>query len=218
MIAYKFRSSANIQFALDILLNQRLYCAPWKELNDPMEGVFAFSYPSGRDADAQQLSADIGLAKADYRVCSLSANFQSHLLWAHYAGGFDGVAIEVELPDDDSNIRSIEYRGVFATVNLAARGDPDAHARRILFSKYDEWEYEEEIRILNRGPYYNLPNRPRRVIAGSRTNAALFDTLHLVCERLGIDFAKVGIGDEGIDADFVAPLDRARFRPRRRRA
>lgn len=40
MKLYKFRSLDNIEFTFDILLNERLYCANYKDLNDPFEGIF----------------------------------------------------------------------------------------------------------------------------------------------------------------------------------
>jgi hypothetical protein len=65
--------------------------------------------------------------------------------------------------------------------------------------------------------WYELERPIRRVIAGQRMNQALFKTLALVCERENIEFCKVGIGDEGIDADRVRPSDLERLRRRARR-
>jgi hypothetical protein len=213
MRAYKFRSSTNIEFALDILLNRRLFCSDWRELNDPMEGMFVYS-THGRESHAQRVVKGIGSAKSRYKVCSLSRDFQSHLLWAHYANGFDGLAIEVDLPDDNQDIRQVEYRGVFAFLDMDQVVDEDDAARRILYSKYNEWSYEEEVRILSSENYYQLERPIRRVIAGPRMNQALFQTIHMVCDKEGIEFTKVGIGDDGIDADFVPPADLQRRRRR----
>lgn len=216
MRAYKFRSSSKIEFALDILINNRLHCADWRALNDPMEGLFVYA-TNGEESWAQRAVKGIGDAKSRYRVCSLSRDFQSHLLWAHYAGGFDGLAIEVDLPDDDPRVREVQYRGVFAFLDADDLQDEQEAARTILFSKNDEWRYEQEIRILSDEPYYNLELPIRRVIAGHRMNQALFQTLHMVCERQDIEFTKIGIGDEGIDADPVRPLDLDRERRGMRR-
>ena len=41
MKLYKFRSFENIEFTLDIIMNERLYCAQHKSLNDPFEGLFS---------------------------------------------------------------------------------------------------------------------------------------------------------------------------------
>jgi hypothetical protein len=205
MRAYKFRSAAQIEFALDILINNRLRCSDWRTLNDPMEGMYVYAYAPGGERRAERIADAIGSAKSQYKVCSLSRTFQPHLLWSHYAGGFSGLAIEVELPPAP-NIQRVRYRGVFEFLDMDAVRDQDEAARRILFSKYKEWRYEEEVRILSPGEWYHLDRKPLRVIVGHRMNLALQSTLALVCERMGIDFRRVGIGDEGLDADSVGDL------------
>lgn len=212
MLAYKFRSASQIEFVFDILLNRRLYCADWRKLNDPMEGMFVSSHRGEDRPYAQQVVMGIRDAKGRYKIASLAGTFDSHLLWAHYAGGFDGVAIEVELPDDDPMVRCIDYRGVFAFVGMDRIQDEDQAARTILFSKYQEWNYEREVRILHDQEFYKLARPIRRVIAGHRMGSAMFDALHLICDKLGIEMRRVGIGDEGIDADGVPPPRLKRLR------
>jgi hypothetical protein len=92
MLAFKFRSSTQIARALDIIFEERLHCADWSTFNDPREGFFEYA-----PAYAQKLQA-IRSAKTRYRICCLSKSIGSRLLWAHHASGFDGLAIEVELP------------------------------------------------------------------------------------------------------------------------
>ena len=206
MKAYKFRSSSQIAFAFDIIINSRLYCANWKECNDPTEGLFFYQHSLTSDIDViNKRVNDIEMAKNKYKICSLSLTFDSFLLWAHYAGGFDGVAIEVELPDDDPNIRKVESRGIFDFVDMAKFTEEDDVARRLLFSKHIDWSYEKEIRILNESEWYKLKFPITRVIAGARMGKALFEVLNIVCTSKNITLNKVGIGDEGIDADYVTP-------------
>jgi hypothetical protein len=143
--------------------------------------------------------------KKKLRVCSLSETFDCHLLWSHYASGFSGMAIEVELPDDGSAVRRINYRGVFASLSIEGKFDPVLAAEEVLSSKYSEWSYEKEIRVLHRDYYFELAAPVKRVIAGHRMERALFDALNLICHQKGIEFCQTGIGDEGIDADFVKP-------------
>lgn len=40
MILYKYRSLTNLEHVFDIILNQRLHCSTYPELNDPFEGIF----------------------------------------------------------------------------------------------------------------------------------------------------------------------------------
>ncbi len=206
MRAFKFRSARRLDHIFDILQNRRLYCADWTTLNDPMEGIFAYSAPNHLAGDASAFAADIRDKLRGWRICSLSGTFDSHLLWSHYANGFDGVTIEVELPDDDQDIQQVEYRGVFGGYAYQPGLGLDEIARSIIFSKNQEWSYEREIRIRSTEACYLLEIPIRRVIAGHRLQQALFDTIQMVCEGLGIEFCRVGIGDEGIDADFVVPL------------
>lgn len=208
MKAYKFRSAAQIGFAFDIIINRRLYCADWRNLNDPMEGVFVYSTNSGNEPDVSRRVKGITHAKRQYKVCSLSGTFDSHMLWSHYAGGFDGVAIEIELPDSSNYIKPVDYQGVYTYIDINENTSEEAAAKQILFSKYKEWAYEEEIRILNDSEWYKIEKPVSRVIAGHRMPKALFEVLNITCTSLGIQFNRVRIGDEGLDADQVEPPER----------
>ena len=41
---YKYRSLENWKLALEIVVNKRLYAAPFHALNDPMEGRYFYFY------------------------------------------------------------------------------------------------------------------------------------------------------------------------------
>ena len=205
MKAYKFKAAEQIPHAFDIIFNSRLYCADWSNLNAPMEGMFAYSHKSADEEDLKRTIASIIREKKRLRVCSLSETFDCHLLWSHYASGFSGLAIEVELPENSPAIRKVTYRGVFAGVDLHGHIDEQRTAEEILSSKYSEWAYEREIRVLDRETYFPLAKPVRHVIAGHRMEPALFDALNFICRQKGIRFSRTGIGDLGIDADSVEP-------------
>lgn len=111
VIAYKFRSSSQIPFALDIIFERRLYCSDWWSLNDIVEGTPVISCPRGRQQQFLAHAEAVQKHMEGLRVCSLSLTFNSHLLWAHYASSWDGLALEVELPDRSKNIHTVEYGG-----------------------------------------------------------------------------------------------------------
>ena len=183
MLAYKFRSPSQIEFTLDILFNDRLYCADWSTLNEPMEGEFIYSHKSTDETDYSTKLDQIRIEKKKIYICSLSKTYDSHLLWAHYADGFSGMAIEVELPDNSKEITSVEYGGVFSYVDITADFLPSDKARHILSSKYEDWSYEKELRILHDSHQYKLPTPVRRIIVGHRMNPSLFEALRIICEK-----------------------------------
>jgi len=40
MKIYKYKSLSNLWHVMDVLVHNRLYCAHWSELNDPLEGRY----------------------------------------------------------------------------------------------------------------------------------------------------------------------------------
>lgn len=217
MLAYKFRSADRLDWAFDIILKERFRCSDWRLLNDPMEGQFVCTYTLGNGRRSySELIDEIIRHKKRLLVCALSRTFNCHLLWAHYASGFRGVAIEVDLPDDDQNVRPIQYRGVFAQASFDHADNPEEFAIQILSSKYREWEYEREVRILHTGEWYKLRNPIRCVIAGHRMDAAVFEALQIICNTKNIPIARVRIGDEGIDADPVSSIRPLKKRTKKR--
>jgi hypothetical protein len=112
------------------------------------------------------------------------------------------LAIEVEIPDLSKNVHRVDYRGFMCPV------DPDLHtvaedARRVLFTKHFEWQYEQEVRIITESQWFDLAAPARRVIAGSRMNSAMLEALRIICEKENVALTRTGIGDEGIDADPI---------------
>ncbi len=214
MRAFKFRPSSQIAFAFDIIFNQRLHCADWSRLNDPMEGMFAYSSSSTNGEDPKKIIERIIREKQRLKICSLSRTFDCHLLWAHYASGFNGVALEVELPENSPKVKIVLYRGVFAQFSIDRVAHPSITAQEILSSKYREWEYEQEVRVLHNEEWFSLAQPVKRVIAGHRMQPALFEALRIVCKSKNITFCRTGIGDNGIDADVVQ-LPLIAERPRR---
>lgn len=103
MRLYKFKSLADFEFVADIIMNNRLYAADFRSLNDPMEGLF-HNYGSKKS-----IIDSIDAAKQKHLVCSLSKDCTSPLLWAHYADGFKGVCIEVEVNENILTPYIIEY-------------------------------------------------------------------------------------------------------------
>lgn len=185
MLAYKFRSSSQIAFALDIVFKQRLHRSDWSTLNDPNEGTFLYSAFSPEQAAHSLRLRQITDGKKAYRVCSLSKRYERRLLWAHYASGFDGLAVEVDLPIPwhDRKIHEVIYDPLFPTVDLQSSVLPLDEALSILTRKHKEWEYEDEVRIIQQKEWYELRNPVKCIIVGHRFNEALFKALRIVCEQ-----------------------------------
>lgn len=164
MKLYKYKSLANLWHTLDVVVNQRLYCAHWLELNDPLEGRYEIYLGERSDRLESIMATRIEKAKDTYRVASLSADPTSFLMWSHYANGHKGIVIEVEVPDDHEDLIPVIYTpfsSVF-TDKLQTKED----MRHLFKGKGEEWAYEQEYRIVIEGRFFALPKPVRRLLLG----------------------------------------------------
>jgi hypothetical protein len=195
MKAYKYRSSKNISFAFDIILNNRLYCADYKSLNDPCEGSYILSYGDGENMSAAKLSKSVSQNLDGCRICSLSKSAQEHALWIHYANGFDGLAIELEIPDH-SGLEVVYDDSPFGHLKFGYEDENRAHIR-MLTRKWSDLRHEKEVRIIQSKEWY-ADAQVTCVILGFRMEPSLSEALKIVCASREIPIMRPIVTDIGI--------------------
>ncbi|WP_161624186.1 DUF2971 domain-containing protein [Vibrio owensii] len=187
MILYKYRALNSIEFTLDILLNERLYCASYKELNDPFEGqlfdahpkivpifdksnneFLAFKQLPEGQTKRQKLSSidDLGHISKGYKICSLSKSPSDVKMWSLYADSHRGIAIELEI--EDSIVSEVKYVDSLpiAMNTLLTRES----AEQIFSRKTKDWDYEREYRIITTEQYFPVKSKIRRILLGVRVS------------------------------------------------
>lgn len=218
MIAYKFRSQDQLKFILDIILKNRLYCADWKTMSDKTEGKYMFQVFDGySEEQIEAIKEKISEKKGKIKICCLSKEWNAIKLWDFYAGGYGGVAIEVELPDIEENlsefdkneriyeIRDIDYNReekVSMVHNIGEWKEElniEDVVKNIFFSKLKSYKDEEEKRILFPREYY--PIKPiKRIYVGSEMQDQFLDILKEICDMKGIQLIKVEMSWNGLKA------------------
>jgi hypothetical protein len=193
MLLYKYKSLRNLDHTLDILLNERLYCSPYLELNDPFEGLFSASihipprerakYPFFRLPDSLKVTKSVDDLPYDskdrVRICSLSASPSDILLWSHYADGHKGIAIEIDALGLEAIIHEVKYADVLPQYSYTLLGMPTPE--ELLTHKTQHWKYEAEHRVLCEEPFLDVAGKIRRVLLGSRISRLHGELLHKVC-------------------------------------
>ena len=171
MKLYKFRSLDNLEFVLDILLNEKLYCSSYESLNDPLEGLFyTIINPLGTNKKLRKYKSIDALPTydSDLRICSLSKSFKDIRMWSHYSNSHTGVAIEIDFTNHQSDITKVNY-----DIGLQKHGTTilaGATPKQILSYKTEHWGYEEEYRILHTADYYPIEGRINAVYFGVRSS------------------------------------------------
>jgi len=183
MKLYKFRTLANIDYTLDILLNEQLHCAPYDKLNDPFEGLFLSVMHIGgplnsalmnfaplgghRTVKTPQTISELPIPGGT-RVCSLSGSKSDVRLWSHYAGGHAGIAIEVDLEADTECLYEVDYVNQLREFSYSLLTAPES--TEILKIKSVHWEYEEEYRLISKEEFFSVSGKITGVYLGLRTS------------------------------------------------
>ena len=105
MKVYKFRQligGTDFCRLKEIIETRKFKCSKFQDLNDPMEGVFSILIKSENinyNKKIQKIIDAVYSKKMKHKICSFSGEegFKNPSMWGYYAGGFKGVAIEVEV-------------------------------------------------------------------------------------------------------------------------
>jgi len=132
----------NEKYGLEAISRQRLKASTLDNLNDPFE-LFSIDLSSSqmfRDALRRYKSY---LADKSCLLC-FSKTWSSPLLWSHYADRHRGMALVFEVPDAD--VEHIKYRRRRIKIEDARVANEDT-TKRLLTTKYIDWQYENEARL-----------------------------------------------------------------------
>ncbi|MCU1310959.1 MAG: hypothetical protein JWO20_2084 [Candidatus Angelobacter sp.] len=198
MRIYKFLDA---QFGIKSLSEKRLKISRLHDLNDPFE-LIPYDLSNRRDRFALQQSRQ-ALARNHGMLC-FSKDWKDPVLWAHYSDKHRGVCIGFEIPDDLKICKPVKYVSERLPFPKMLTLDDIDEGERILFTKYDNWKYEQEIRFFvglteeEDGLFFKKFDeilRPVVVIAGARcstTKQELFQALGPLMQSVKLIKARAG--------------------------
>jgi hypothetical protein len=198
MILYKYRSLANLEYILDIILNQRLHCSTYPELNDPFEGIFETTihfHPTKEVVERFGFMASALLRRRrtynkveDFfsgdidkiKICSLSSDLNDVRLWSYYADGHKGIVFEIDFSGLETKLHEVHYSeklpwGVSPKQKSTLLGGWTS-PHDVLSRKTNHWKFESEYRIidesksLEEGKYFDIKGRIKAIYLGTRTS------------------------------------------------
>ena len=136
MRVYKFLP---YRWGMRALRKRTLKITEVRSLNDPYDLLpIDLSDPRHRQA-AQAARERLG---EDNGLLCFSSSWRSPVLWAHYAENLKGFCLGFDLSDEGSLWQAVEY-----VEKPFKWTEPDFNSvNRMLFTKYAQWRYEDEIR------------------------------------------------------------------------
>ena len=145
---YKYRNLKDFERFLDVVINNRMYGAKPRELNDPMEGKFNKTNLSQDDFE------EIRNGLKNTRICSLLTKQKDqtfpndYLMWSHYADSHNGCCIEVQITGRHNSgwaVHKVLYQNNMPSLD-GLKGNK--RIQRILTVKTPIWESEHEVRAI----------------------------------------------------------------------
>ena len=191
-ILYKYKnisSESGQRFTRSLLVDGALYFASPEELNDPFEIHFLLSLGDKPESEltASQRYAINNLAyhmRKSMGILSLTAKCDDILMWSHYADSHKGICIGFTT-SGESDFFQFAQPVIYSSSLLTLT--PSTKNKRELaeLTKYKQWEYEEEWRIIDRkGP--GVRSFPQSHIASIILGSSISDqNRNLVFEWVG---------------------------------
>lgn len=139
---YKSLSGESRKYLYKLLKTGKIFASEFKNLNDPMEGIFI-----GKEIDCQNILDK----KGKQRIVSLTDSPYNTLMWSHYADSHKGVCLEISF-EDETNIVDVKYRDEVIDVDNSRN---DKHIS-ILKNKLSPWLYERESRYISEEEYVDI--------------------------------------------------------------
>lgn len=168
IVYYKYRSSQQLQFTLDILMRHRLFAAHYSSMNDPMEGLWHYGGEEMLWGDDIRYVYD---QIEKYRVTSVSLNPLSTLMWSHYSDSHRGLVIGLEIPEQEGVLLAPVRYSLHYTISR----DATDIGFDVLTKKFKVWEYEKEVRVLGSREFVKAV--PREIVFGIRADTDFMSLL-----------------------------------------
>ena len=203
---YRYRSLADLDRELDAISKGYLFCSPYMNLNDPMEGLFTSSSLLKKSDNYRVIRNAIRDNKARIGMCSFSETYDHELMWAHYANQFTGICVAYSLSlllknlGDDISFVRMYYDETVPTVHRTSK-DPSQLAKMVLSYKNYRWLYEREWRMFaEQGKIrYRNTDCVTAVYFGARISATDKKRLAGALKGLGIKTRDMNIDEYFID-------------------
>lgn len=139
----------NEKFGLEDLQRRRLKIATLNELNDPFELYGICLADENLRRAFQIMKNELALKRG---LLCFSRDWHNPVQWSHYAGEHTGLCLGFDIPDSDEQLGAVTYSRKRLIVDPGIFRNPreldEDTVKRILFTKYSHWRYENEVRGL----------------------------------------------------------------------
>jgi hypothetical protein len=179
---------------MDAILQGYIWCARYKDMNDPMEGLYKASAKVQDHAQYNDFVRSLRNEKLALGIASFSETWNNELMWAHYADSFQGICICYSMPalltgmPEENSFARVAYGNKPHYLALNGMRNDFERSRAVLSTKHLSWAYEREWRLFSHaiGKAPHGLNAIKAIYLGARVNKKVRDTVREMVEPLGL--------------------------------
>ncbi len=210
---YRSLSDGSKKYTLDIFRKCELYFSTPQNFNDPFDCKLSPIIESPKKfAEAMAKRQTLNYKKEDvesslnanpdllqnmkdvvrnvmnrHGICCFSKKNADLLMWSHYADCHTGICLGFDVKKDPGFFTfpiKVNYQDAYPKIDISEEGKLIEYVIALMSTKYSEWSYEEEIRIMkNSNKAYSFePSALVSVIFGCKVEDAVIEELKHVVE------------------------------------
>lgn len=209
---YKYREWND--FTKDILVNHRLFFSAPDQFNDLCDCVPYIPKEAVQYSPCAQLKCEKGklIIKEDLiqvdmkelikelcqsvRVCCLSRTYKSILMWSHYANCHKGICLVFNRTKDECFFQ--QMGNVLYSPQHQGLDYHNLHYANALTVKFEDWMYEEEVRLLRMDDNFKdgsqleafNPKSLVQIIFGAKCPEDVISEVKMICQQNGLEHVK----------------------------
>lgn len=238
MKVYKYRSSEIMLLKRDLrsLINNEIFSAPIKSLNDVFEAKFiinekTFEFNFFMDKVNSNAIKNTPLSilneyietSSKFGVYSLSKNYNDELLWAYYANSHKGFCLEYDLQElvsyrmREELVTEVIYQTEVPTLTISdlysfhkGTSLDNTLNKKLIATKSKRWGHEGELRIVTglSGKYKYEYNSLKAIYFGCRCTPYFHKLVMKVMRGRGIKYYKMQTKNDSYELERVEILDK----------
>lgn len=210
---YRSLSDGSKKYTLDIFRKCELYFSAPQNFNDPFDCKLSPIIGSQKKfAEAMAKRQSLNYKKEDvvsslnanpdllqnikdavgnvmnkHGICCFSKKNADLLMWSHYADSHTGICLGFDVKKDPGFFTfpiNVNYQDAYPKIDISEEGNYKVYVNTLMSTKYSEWSYEEEVRIMkdSNKAYSFKPSALVSVIFGCKVKAPVIEEVKHVVE------------------------------------
>lgn len=130
----------------------------------------------------------------DSGILSLSKSFTNITMWSHYANNHNGIVFELDIKKDldfFTLFGTVEYKDTYEILSFCK--DNKEELVKLFLTKYTDWEYEKEVRIIDFKRNGNKKFKKeviKTILFGCKTNRKYIKAIIKLCNKNNLNHIK----------------------------